>query len=60
VQVIKKVTAKKKIMQGTSIRGGKPEIKLTIRKILHPVRGVLIPLTGKSFLNNRASLLGCQ
>jgi hypothetical protein len=39
VQVIKKVTAKKKIMQGTSIRGGKPEIKLTITKILHPVRG---------------------
>jgi hypothetical protein len=28
----------------------------TIKKMSHPVSGVLIPLIGKSFLNNRAAL----
>jgi hypothetical protein len=29
---------------------------VTIKKMPHPVNGVLIPLFGKSFLNNRAAL----
>jgi hypothetical protein len=40
-------------------KGGRKGIKkkdITIKKMPHPVSGVLIPLIGKSFLNNRAAL----
>jgi hypothetical protein len=45
-----KITAKRRKKIGIKKKD------VTIKKMPHPVSGVLIPLIGKSFLNNRAAL----